>query len=270
MAINISRHRVPADTWGSGAAYEPFIGRWSRLIARTFVGWLGVPRDRVWLDVGSGTGALTSTVLTMASPTCVTALDASAAFATYARTVAGDRRIAFAVADARAIPFREESADVAVSGLMLNFVPQPEVAVTEMARVTRPGSTVSAYVWDYANGMQMLRYFWDAASAVDPAAAALDEARRFPMCEPSALEALWRGAGLGDVEVRGIDVPTRFESFDDLWTPFLGGQGPAPSYLASLDSTTRERLRERLRAQLPANGRFALTARAWAVRGVRA
>ena len=269
MTTGLSHQGVAADAWASGAAYEPFIGRWSRLVARTFVAWLGIPRDRIWIDVGSGTGALTSTVLTMASPSRVTALDASAAFATYARTIGGDRRIAFAVADARAIPFKAESADVAVSGLVLNFVPQPEVAVAEMARVARPGSTVSAYVWDYADGMQMLRYFWDAASAVDPAAAALDEARRFPMCEPSALDALWREAGLRDVEVRGIDVLTRFESFDDFWTPFLGGQGPAPSYLASLDSITQERLRERLRGRLPDGGRFVLTARAWAVRGVR-
>jgi SAM-dependent methyltransferase len=269
MAINVSRRDAPADAWASGAAYEPFIGRWSRLVARTFVAWLGVPRDRTWIDVGSGTGALTSTVLTMASPSRVTAFDASAAFASYARTIGGDRRIAFAVADARAIPFKAASADVAVSGLMLNFVPQPEVAVAEMARVARPGGTVSAYVWDYSDGMQMLRHFWDAASAVDPGAADLDEGRRFPMCEPSALDTLWRGAGLRDVEVRGIDVPTRFESFDDLWTPFLGGQGPAPSYLASLDSITRERVREQLRVQLPDGGSFVLTARAWAVRGVR-
>src|SRR6185503_9949999 len=127
MAINVSRRDAPADAWASGAAYEPFIGRWSRLVARTFVAWLGVPRDRTWIDVGSGTGALTSTVLTMASPSRVTAFDASAAFASYARTIGGDRRIAFAVADARAIPFKAASADVAVSGLMLNFVPQPEV-----------------------------------------------------------------------------------------------------------------------------------------------
>jgi hypothetical protein len=136
-----------------------------------------------------------------------------------------------------------------------------------MSRVTRSASTVSAYVWDYAHGMQMLRRFWDAAVSLDPMAAALDEGRRFPMCEPSALDALWRAAGLRDVEIHGIEVPTRFETFDDFWHPFLGGQGPAPSYVATLDPVARERLRDTLRATLSARIPIDLTARAWAVRG---
>jgi SAM-dependent methyltransferase len=260
-------HTVAADVWASGAAYEPYIGRWSRLVARELIAWLDAPRGISWIDVGCGTGALTATLLDLASPRRVTALDASPGFAAYARATVGDDRVAFAVADARAIPLATGSADVAVSGLVLNFVSQPASAVAEMSRVTRSASTVSAYVWDYADGMQMLRRFWDAAVSLDPTAAALDEGRRFPMCEPSALDALWRGAGLHDVEVHAIEVPTRFETFDDFWHPFLGGQGPAPSYVATLDPAARARLRDTLRATLSARSPIDLTARAWAVRG---
>ena len=269
MATPASAHGVAADVWASGAAYEPFIGRWSRLVAQAFLEWLGVPRGRTWIDVGCGTGALTSTVLSVAAPGRVVALDSSAGFAAYARATVHDARAMFSVADARALPFATESVDAAISGLVLNFVPQPGSAVAEMARVTRPGSPVSAYVWDYALGMQMLRVFWDAASALDAAAAALDEGRRFPICEPSALHALWVGAGLRDVEVRAIDVRTQFQNFDDFWIPFLGGQGPAPSYVTRLDDDARESLRQHLRAQFATDGPIELTARAWAVRGLK-
>jgi hypothetical protein len=162
--------------------------------------------------------------------------------------------------------------DVVVSGLLLNFLPAPTAAVVGMARAARPGGTVAAYVWDYAGGMELLRTFWDAAVELDPSAGALDEGRRFPLCDPARLERLWRDAALTDVESTGLDVATPFQDFDDYWRPFLGGQGPAPSYVASLDDDRREALRERLRARLPAgaDGRIALRARAWAVRGRRA
>jgi hypothetical protein len=140
-----------------------------------------------------------------------------------------------------------------------------------MSRVVRAGGTVAVYVWDYADGMQVMRFFWDAAVALDHAAAELDEGRRFPLCAPSALDALFRDAGLDEVDTRAIDVPTRFRDFDDYWSPFLGGQGPAPGYAAALDDRRRTALRERLEATLPvaADGSIPLTARAWAVRGRR-
>jgi SAM-dependent methyltransferase len=261
-------HPVLPDVWASGAAYEPYVGRWSRLVAAELMTWLGAGPGRTWLDVGCGTGALTRTILE-SSPAQVIALDASHGFASFARATIDDPRAAFAVADARAIPCASGIADVTVSGLVLNFVPQPEAAVREMARVTRSGGTVAVYVWDYAAGMQMMRLFWDAAAALDPAAAALDEGRRFPICHPSALAELWREAGLSDIETRALDIPTRFASFDDFWNPFLGGQGPAPSYVAKLDAGARGRLRELLRGQFPSEGPIALTARAWALRGTR-
>lgn len=223
------------------------------------------------LDVGCGTGALTETILDAAAPVRVDAIDRSPAYVRFARHHVRDSRADFVVADARALPCSTHSADVAVSGLMLNFVPQPEAAVAEMARVVRAGGVVAAYVWDYADGMQLIRFFWDAAVALDPSAAVLDEGRRFSICRPAGLDALLRDAGLHDVATRAIDVPTHFRDFDDCWQPFLGGQGPAPSYVVSLPEEHRTALRERLRAEIPAgaDGSIDLVARAWAVRGTR-
>ena len=263
--------QAPADVWASAAAYEPYVGRWSRLVAREILTWLGVPPRATWLDVGCGTGALAETVVAMASAGRVLAVDASAAYVAYARASIADPRASFAVADARALPCATGCVDAVASGLVLNFVPGPELAVAEMTRVARPGGAVAAYVWDYAEGMQMMRLFWDAAVAEDPAAGALDEGRRFPLCHPDALTALWRRAGLREVACRPLQVPTSFASFDEYWAPFLGGQGPAPSYVTSLTDEGRSRLRERVRTLLPTapDGTIALTARAWAVRGVR-
>jgi SAM-dependent methyltransferase len=156
-----------------------------------------------------------------------------------------------------------------VSGLVLNFVPDPVQAVQEMTRVTRPRGRVAAYVWDYAGRMELMRWFWDAAAALDPAAVELDEGRRFGLCQPEPLARLFQDAGLVEVGVRPIQVPTRFRGFDDYWMPFLGGQGPAPGYAMALDETQRAALREELRARLPvaADGSISLVARAWAVGG---
>ena len=152
---------------------------------------------------------------------------------------------------------------------MLNFVPDPNVMAAEMVRVTRPGGTVGAYVWDYGGGMQMMRHFWDVAVQINPHDSKLDQAERFPICQPEPLETLFREVGLNSVCVCAIDVPTVFRNFDDYWTPFLGKQGAAPTYLASLDPVACDRIRDTLKARLitAADGSIALTARAWAVQG---
>jgi SAM-dependent methyltransferase len=182
-----------------------------------------------------------------------------------------DPRVRFEVGDAQALQEASSSFDAVVAGLVLNFVAEPEKALSEMVRAARPGGTVAAYVWDYADGMQMMRHFWDAAGALDPRARELDEGRRFPLCKPEPLTNLFRRAGLEVVEVRAIDVPTVFRNFDDYWSPFLGGQAPAPGYAMSLSQEQRVALRERIRASLPTNsqGEHHLIARAWAVRGTR-
>ncbi|MFA1541470.1 class I SAM-dependent methyltransferase [Actinomadura monticuli] len=257
------------DVWAVGHAYEAYVGRWSRPVAEAFLPWLDVPAGRRWLDVGCGTGALTAAVLAMAAPGRIVGVDTSAGFLARARERTGDARAAFLRGDARVLPVAGRRFDAVVSGLALNFVPEPRRALAEFVRVTEPGGAVAAYVWDYAGGMAMLRHFWDAATELDPAAAALDEGRRFPMCGPEPLSRLWTDAGLGEVRVHAIDVPTLFADFDDYWSPFLGGQGPAPGYVATLTREQRRDLRDLLRERLPANpdASVPLTARAWAVRG---
>jgi SAM-dependent methyltransferase len=260
-----------SDVWAAGAAYEPYVGRWSRLVAREFLTWLAVPPGRRWLDVGCGTGALSGMVVAMVSPAHVDGVDRSEGFVAYARQQVADPRVRFEVADAQALAAPDASYDVVVSGLVLNFVAEPARAVAEMRRVARAAAPVAVYVWDYAGRMELMRRFWDAAAALDPAARELDEGRRFPICGPEPLSQLFAGAGLRDVETRAIEVPTVFRDFDDYWSPFLGGQGPAPGYAMSLDEDRRDRLRDLIRSRLPAapDGSIALQARAWAVRGTR-
>jgi len=259
---------VPAEVWDNAERLERYVGRWSRLVAREFVAWLDVPAGGRWLDVGCGSGALTETVLAQADPASVEGVDSSEAFVAYAAERVGDPRASFAVADAQALDLPDAAFDAVASSLVLNFLPDPAQGVAEMRRVVRPGGVVAGYVWDYAGEMQLMRRFWDAAVALDPGAADLDEGRRMAGCSPQALEALFAGAGLAGVETRGIDVPTVFAGFDDYWTPFEGGQGPAPGYCVSLPKERREALRERLRETLPVepDGSIRLIARAWAVR----
>lgn len=260
-----------ADTWSNGATYEAYVGRWSRLVARAFIPWLAVPSAKRWLDVGCGSGALTRTILAGAEPDTVTGVDRSEGFLAYARATITDPRARFLVGDAQDLPVASGAYDAIVSGLVLNFVPDAERAVAEMARVAAPGATVAVYVWDYAGEMQFMRAFWDAAAEVDPRARELDEGSRFPICHPDALERLFSAASLRAVTTRAIDIDTIFRDFDDYWTPFLGGQGAAPTYLATLDEDRRAAIRERLRATAPTapDGSISLIARVWAARGAR-
>jgi SAM-dependent methyltransferase len=255
--------------WASGAAYEPYVGRWSRLVARELLAWLDVPAGSRWLDVGCGTGALSETIVRVARPSSVTGIDASEGYVAYARERLRDGRVHFRTGDAQSLPFESASFDATLAALVLNFLPEPGRGLAEMVRVTRPGGVVAAYVWDYAGEMQLMRHFWDAAAALDPAAVDLDEGRRFPLCRPAPLEQFFTEAGLADVEVRAIDVPTVFRDFDEYWSPFLGGQGPAPGYATSLTDERRAELRERIRSDLPVSedGSIHLIARAWAARG---
>jgi SAM-dependent methyltransferase len=260
-----------SDRWERGSPYERYVGRWSRQVAPAFLSWLNIPEGRKWLDVGCGTGALCAAIVERCSPASVTGVEPSQGFLETARTSLSDR-VTFRQGTATAIPLADASVDVVVSGLVLNFVPDQAAALLEMVRVADRGGTIGAYVWDYADKMEVMRYFWDVAVQLDPAAAQIDEGVRFPICRPEALETLLRGTGLRDVEVNEIDVPTVFENFDDYWQPFLGGQGPAPAYVTSLDETARARLRDGIEARLPvaADGTIALIARAWAVRGTTA
>lgn len=250
--------------WSSGGIYESYVGRWSRLVAPEFVAWLDQPPGRRWLDVGCGTGALTSTILRTADPASVLGVDPSEGFISYARAAVDDPRAGFEVRSAAELP--DGPYDVVVAGLVLNFVPKRVEALRRMREI---GTTVAVYVWDYADGMQLMRYFFDAMADVRPQDRDQDEGRRFPFCTAEGLDGLFREAGFGDVRTREIVVPTVFSSFDDYWQPFLGGQGVAPAYLRSLALEDQEVLREAVRERLPieADGSIKLTARAWAAAG---
>ena len=258
------------DHWQDGSAYEGYVGRWSRRVAERFVPWVGVERGARWVDVGCGTGILTRVIVELASPASVIGVDPSAAFLRTARTALRDSRVEFLEGSGGALPLVDESSDAVVSGLVLNFIPDVGAALADMRRVATREGTVAGYVWDYGGEMQLLRTFWDAATAVDASAAELDEGARFPLCRPEALEAAFNAAGFDEVVVAGIDVSTVFGDFDDYWNPFLSGVGPAPGYVASLDDEARGRLRDRLAETLPRepDGTIELIARAWAVRGV--
>jgi SAM-dependent methyltransferase len=260
---------VGKEIWEAGEAYEQYVGRWSRLVARDFLGWLDRAAGLRWIDVGCGTGALSAAIVEGCAPAALIGIDPSAGFIATARARIADPRVRFEQGDGQALPLESGAFDVAVSGLVLNFVADPGAMLREMRRALRPGGTVAVYVWDYAGKMELMRHFWDAAVALDPSASELDEGVRFPICRPDTLAALFRDAGLEAVATVPIDVPTVFPDFEDYWAPFLGGQGPAPGYCMSLPVERRVALRERLQAALPveADGRIALRARAWAARG---
>lgn len=258
-----------ADGWTSAESYDLYVGRWSRVVAGEFLAWLEVPPAARWLDVGCGTGVLSELILERALPAAITGIDPSERFVRHARERIADGRVRFDVGDAQELPLATGTFDATVAGLVLNFVPAPNRAACEMVRVTRDSGIVAAYVWDYAGEMQLMRHFWNAAVEFDASASELDEGRRFAIAKPEPLTRLLQGAGLAEVEVQAVDVPTVFRDFDDYWKPFLRGQGPAGAYAVSLDEERQAALRERLRAALPSgpDGSISLTARAWAVRG---
>lgn len=259
------------DKWTDGDGYEIYVGRWSRKTGPGFLSWLDAPPGLKWLDLGCGTGALTAQILETSQPQSVLGVEPSDGFLALARDRIGDSRVRFLQGSGESIPVDDSAVDCAVSGLVLNFIPNQERALAETIRCVADGGTIAAYVWDYAGHVQFMRYFWDAAVSLDPSAREKDEGVRFPICRPDALEALFASAGLRDIATAPIDIVTPFADFDDYWTPFLSGMAPAPGYCVSLDENQREALRTRLVDTLPTDpdGRILLAARAWAVRGTR-
>ncbi len=287
------------DSWTSGDAYQRFMGRWSPFLAELFVPWISVPAGRDWLDVGCGTGALTRTILSQAQPARILGIDPSEAFVNFARQNIDDPRVQFEVGGAQALPVEDASFDVAAAGLVLNFVPDPAAALAEIKRAVRPGGRMGAYVWDYSEGMRMIRVFFDAAVALEervashslrsgqalasgllvirgglktapnPSAKEVDEGPRFPLARRGALSQLFNAAGLHHVQTRALEFSMQFRDFNDYWDPFKGGVGPAPAYLASLPPERQQELEREVQNRLPINsdGSIQLAARAWAVKG---
>jgi len=245
------------------------MGRWSRLVAPQLVDFTGLPDRGRMLDVGSGTGSLAFSIAER-KVARVTGIDPSPEYVAYAtsRNPFPDRA-GFEVGDAQQLHFPDASFDAALSLLVFNFIPDPKKALSELCRVTKPGGNLSAAVWDYGDGMRMLRTFWDAAVHIDPGAEQLDE-KRMPLCRKGELSALWELGGLKDIREQPIDIRMRFKSVADYWEPFRLGQGPAGSYVRRLDRDKLQALRKEVkrRLSLPAEDTpLVLPARAWSVRG---
>ncbi|MDF2233841.1 class I SAM-dependent methyltransferase [Albimonas sp. CAU 1670] len=253
------------DGWSAGDAYELYMGRWSRRVATLFLDRLAPGPGLDWIEVGCGTGALTREILARFDPRSVFALDASADFIAHARAASPDPRARFAAGDAQSPPFEAGAADLAVSALAINFVPDRAAALAQMARALRPGGRLAFYVWDYpGGGVGMIDAFWRAAASLDAEAAALDEARRFPFCTPRGLAADVAAAGLPEPEVAPLEAEAVFADFEDLWRPFTLGAGPAPAYCTGLPPGRRAALETRLRETL-GPGPIRLPLRAWSV-----
>jgi len=256
------------DSWQSGDPYEYYMGRWSRLVADSFVQWLSPKQSQRWLDVGCGSGALSEAVIKRCNPTSLIAIDQSAGFVNTAQARLGNKA-SCRVGDALALPVEDTSVDVAVSGLVLNFIPDPAKVIAEMRRVTAAGGVVALYIWDYAR-MDFLNRFWDIAVQLNPAAAQLNERDRFANSNADQLSALFNAAGFTNIETTSIKITTHFTDFDDFWQPFLGGQGPAPTYVVKLEQSQRDLLHNTLKEHFTAqqDGSMPMAARAWAVKAV--
>jgi SAM-dependent methyltransferase len=252
--------RTPAE------AYDRHIGRYGRELARALIDAAGVRPGHRALDVGCGPGALTSELATLLGAERVAAVDPSAPFAEACRRRQPGVRVE--VASAEALPFEDAAFDHALAQLVVNFMSDPPAGVREMQRVTRPGGTVAAAVWDYAGEMTLLRRFWDAAVALYPSAEDRDEGRCMPFCTPDELAALWSTAGLAEVSVFPVVVAAGYDDFEDLWQPLELGVAPSGAYATSLPPERRAALKAELRRRLDVgDGPFRLTARAWLATG---
>jgi SAM-dependent methyltransferase len=262
-----SRH----DAWQAGDSYDTYMGRWSRQLAPRFLTWLNPRENLDWLEIGCGTGALSAAILDQCQPKSLLSIDSSAGFLAKAKQSVQSDLVEFRLGNAQALDLQTASWDIAVSGLVLNFVPDRVSALAEMKRTTRPGGIVAFYVWDYpSGGVEFMRAFWSAAAALDPRAEELKEDRRFPYCTSEGLNTLARDVGLAKINWTSIEIPTLFKDFDDFWRPFTLGTGPAPGYCTSLRPQEQERLKAELRKTLPfgEDGSIPLKARAWALRGI--
>jgi SAM-dependent methyltransferase len=253
-----------------GAAYERFLGRWTQRLAVPFIEFARPPVDGETLEVGCGTGSL-AIALAERRGGHVVAVDIAEPYLAFARTRPGAERVHFQTGNAGRLPFADRRFSGVLTQLVLNFVPDADVAARELGRVCRSGGTVAGLVWDFRGGLVYQRLFWDTAAGVDPmAGGARDRLFSHPLALPDGLLDLWRRAGFIDVERGSITVRMDYAGFEDYWDPLLGGQGPVGTYVTGLAPALREQVRERVRAAYLSgqpDGPRSLTATAWAVRG---
>ena len=245
-------------------AYDRYVGRYSRQLAERLIDRAGVHPGQTALDVGCGPGALTSALVALLGAENVAAVDPSAAFADACRQRHPGVRVE--VATAESLPFGNAQFDATLAQLVVNFMADAVAGVGEMRRVTRPGGAVAAAVWDYADGMTLIRTFWDSVSATAPGHAGDEQQMRH--ATPTELSDLWDTVGLTDVSVAGATISADYRDFEDLWSPLEAGVGPAGAYTAALDTEDREALKKEFARRLGVSDQpFQLSARAWVVTG---
>jgi SAM-dependent methyltransferase len=254
-----------------GAAYEVFLGRWTRRLAQPMLDFAELPDAGALLDVGCGTGSLAKIMADRWPARRVVGVDIAAPYIAFARAQAAATNLAFEIADAAKLPFADRSFAGAAAQLVLNFVPDPLAALNEMRRVTVPGGHIVAAVWDFRGGLVYQRIFWDTAAGIDAgAAAARDRLFSGALALPDGLVGLFKSAGLDRIERASITIRMDYASFDDYWQPLCGGQGPVGTYLAGLDGDLRARIEQAVATAYrsgAADGPRSMTATAWAVRG---
>ena len=267
MKLGVSTYKADKPT-----IYEQSMGRWSKRLAPLLMQFAAIKQAKSILDVGCGTGSL-SFVLAEAFPgASITAMDYSQVFVDHARSMSENGNLHFEQGDAAALRYPDAQFDATLSLLVLNFVPQAEKAAREMKRVTKPGGVVAAAVWDFKGGLTFLRVLADTAAVLDQGGDAF-RAKQFsaPFTGPGELMETWAGIGLKEVGQTSLTIRMEFDSFEDYWTPWLGGQGTVGAYVMSLDAEKRKALESHLRRAYLAggeDGRRSFAATAWAVRGI--
>jgi SAM-dependent methyltransferase len=256
----------------NGAAYEAFIGRWSRRVADRIAAMVTPSADGPLLDVGCGTGSLAAALRTACPDRRIVGVDVAEPYLDFARSRSDCAGVEFLRQDALALDFADDSFAGAYALIALNFMSDPLKAAREMVRVTKPGGTLVAAAWDFRGGLVYQRLLWDTAAGLDPAAGATrDRIFANPLAKPEGMRDLWQAAGLGGVERHSVTIRMDFANWDDYWTPLLAGQGPVGSYVAGLEPDLRDRVAAAVRTAYlsgDADGPRSLTATSWVVTGV--
>lgn len=265
--------RIAGSTYVAtdGAAYEVFLGRWTRRLSVPLLDFLAPPADGALLDVGCGTGSLSRAMAERWPQRRVCGIDIAPSYVAYAREQARQAAIEYTTADAANLPYPDGCFAAAAAQLVLNFVPDPGGALAEMMRVTRSGGVVAASVWDFRGGLMFQRMFWDTAAGIDPAAGrARDKLFSGALALPDGLPDLFNATRLQQVERGSLTIRMEYANFDDYWQPLHGGQGPVGTFVAGIDPDLRSRIESAVRAAYLSgapDGPRSLTATAWAVRG---
>ena len=254
----------------SAEGYEQMMGRWSRRLAPELIEFAGLASgDRV-LDVGCGTGSLTTALAGHSEPAAIVGIDLAEPYVEFTRRNLADPRVTVELGDVCSLPYPDGAFNRALSLLVLQFLPEPELAVREMRRVVCPGGAIAAAVWDSFGGLPHIRMLWDTAAALDHAATSAQALFR-PLNSPGEMADLWRRIGLGKIEETSLVVRAEFSDFEDYWRPFLSGDGPPGQFVTGLSDQARDRLKSYLRRAYESNrpdGPRSFIAAGWACKGI--